>query len=47
MIRNKKQLKLFYYKWLLQLKEREPKLRGKKLKYNKFMQNSLKQQLGL
>lgn len=44
---NKRQYKLFLYKWLQQLRERQPKLRGKRLKYNLSMQQALKKDLNL
>ena len=44
---NKRQYKLFLYKWLQQLRERQPKLRGKRLKYNLSMQQALERDLNL
>lgn len=44
---NKRQLKLFYYEWLLQLQERAKYIRGKRLKYNLSMQRQLKKDLNI
>ena len=44
---NKRPLKLFYFEWLQQLRNRQPKLRGKRLKYNLLMQKALERDLNL
>lgn len=44
---NKRQYKLFLFEWLQQLREREPRLRGKRLKYNLTMQKALMRDLNL
>lgn len=44
---TKRTYKTFLYKWLLELREREPKLRGKRLKYNLSMQRALERDLNL
>lgn len=43
---NKRQYKIFLLNWLKELVDREPKLRGRRLKWNKHMQESLIKELG-
>ena len=44
-VKSKQQAKEIYQKWLQQLQEREPFLKGSRLKWNQLMQNSLKETL--
>lgn len=47
MILTKRNYNTFLYRWLLQLRERRPRLRGKRLKYNLLMSKRLEEDLGL